>query len=81
MKSFFSDALNVCKNFEISKNYDCRTEFKSSEEKEPYFILHTKGNYTVRPIHIAIGVIAVATVCLASSVSSSVKQRRCAKKG
>ena len=81
MKSFFSDAISICKNFEISKNYDCRTELKNSEEKEPYFVFHTKGSYTVRPIHIAIGVIAVATVCIASSVSTSVKQRRCTKKG
>ena len=79
MKNILSDALSICKNFEISKNYDCRTEFKSSEEKEPYFVLQTKGNYTLKPIHLAIGILAIGTACLISSVSSSAKARQCRK--
>jgi hypothetical protein len=80
MKNILSDVMRICKNFEIAKNYDCRTELKSSEEKEPYFVMHTKGNFSVKAIHIALGVALVGSAYIISSVATSVKHRHCAKK-
>ncbi len=80
MKNFLSEAFDTVKRLEISKNYDCKTELKRSGEKEPYLAMHMKGNFTIKPIHIAIGAAAVASACLISSMSSMIKRRSCCKK-
>ncbi len=81
MKNFLSETFNAFKKLEISKNYDCKTELKTSGEKEPYFVVHMKGDFTVKPIHIVIGATVVASACLISTLTSAVKHKACCKKG
>lgn len=81
MKNFLSEAFDTVKRLEISKKYDCKTELKRSGEKEPYFAMQLKGDFTIKPIHIVVGAAAVALACLISSMSSMIKHRSCCKKG
>ncbi len=81
MKNFLSETFDALKKLEISKKYDCKTELKSTDGKEPYFIVQMKGDFTVKPIHVAIGAAVVASACLISTLTSAVKHRSCCKKG
>ncbi len=81
MKKFFSEAIDTLKKLEMSKKYDCKTELKGAGEKEPYFVVQMKGDFTVKPIHIVVGAAVVASACLISSISSAVKHRASCRKG
>ena len=80
MKNLLKDACKVCKCLELSKSYDCKTEFKSSDADTPYFTMHMKGEFTVKPIHVAIGAAVLAGGYVLASVSSALKRRTLCKK-
>ena len=79
MKNFLNETCKLCKNLEISKNYDCKTELKSSDAETPYFTMHVKGDYTLKPLHIAVGAAVLAGMYLITSVTSMIKRRSCKK--
>lgn len=79
MKNFLHDVCTVCKTLKLTKSYDCKTEFKGDGEA-PYFVMHVKGDYTVKPIHIAIGAAVVAGTYIITSVVSTAKHKAYCKK-
>ncbi len=80
MKNMLKKVCCACKNFEISKNYDCKTELKNKESSTPYFTMHIKGDFTIKPLHIAIGAALIAGTCLVASVRSAAKYKKYCKK-
>lgn len=76
MKNFLCNAVSACKKFEISESYDCKTEVKCGDSGSPCLSMHLKGDYTLKPIHIAVG----AGILTAACIASAIKHKCCCKK-
>lgn len=76
MKNFLSNAISACKKFEIFKSYDCKTEMRCGDSETPRLSMHLKGDYTLKPIHIAVG----AGILTAACIASAIKRKCCCKK-
>ncbi len=68
MKDMLNDAVYAFKNTEISKHYDCKTEFKDKSSGKTQFAVGFKGDFSVTPMQILIVGAAAAALCVACCV-------------
>ncbi len=64
MKNMLSDAIYAFKNTEISKHYDCKTEFRDKSTGKAQFAIGFKGDFSVTPLQVLIVGTAMACLCM-----------------
>ncbi len=73
MKDMLNNAIYAFKNTEISKHYDCKTEFRDRYAGKTQFEVGFKGDFSVTPMQILIVGVATAALC----ISYCVKKKLC----
>ena len=76
MSNMIKNAASVCKNLEITKHYDYKTEIKCKKNSFPCFSVHMKGDFTVSPLDILICAAVLAGMCAVCGIAKRSRRKK-----